>query len=475
MSVWKLVTILSLIASQSALAQTIAPRLERRLQSSRPDETQLVWIYLMDKGDASARLADARRQVSSRAFERRAKRGAGAAVQYDDIPPLPAYVRAIRERVDRVRHVSSWFNAVSAEATSDQIAELARLPFVTQLDAVGRFTKRAEEPTVSTRRGTPLRTDSSAAAPNYGSSFGQLEQLNVPALHDLGLTGAGVVIAVFDTGFKNLRHEALSHLSILTRWDFVNGDSAVGNNQDRGDGSHGGIVLSVVGGYAPGELIGPAFGATFILAKTENTASETPVEEDNWAAAAEWAEAWGADVITSSLGYLGFDAPFDGYTYLDMDGKTAVTTRAAQMAAERGVVVVTSAGNGGFQVDRNTLGAPADGALVLSIGAVDSFGLRADFSSVGRTADGRIKPDVMAQGVLVKGIDPDSAGYVLADGTSFACPLSAGVVALLLEAHPEWTVERVRAALRSTASNAWAPTRLTGWGIVDGLAALGSR
>ena len=472
----KLVIVLSLVATQSAVAQTITPKLERWLRSASAGDNQLVWVYLTDKGDVSGRLNDARRKLSSRALERRAKRGSGADVRYDDIPPLPAYVQAIRERAPRVRHVSSWFNAVSVEASSDQIAELARLPFVTRLDAVGRFTKGAEEPMVSMRRGTPLSTDSYARPPDYGSSFGQLEQINVPALHDLGLSGAGVVIAVFDTGFRNLRHEALGHLSILTRWDFVNGDSTVGNNRDRGDGSHGGIVLSVIGGYAPGELIGPAYGATFILAKTENTESETPIEEDNWVAATEWAEAWGADVISTSLGYLDFDAPFGGYTPDDLDGETAVTTRAAQMAAERGVVVVASAGNGGFQPNINTLGAPADAKLVLSIGAVDSFGVRADFSSVGRTADGRIKPDVMAQGVLVKGIDPAATDqYVLADGTSFACPLTAGVVALLLEAHPEWTVQRVRAALRSTASNASTPTRLMGWGIVDGLAALASR
>jgi subtilisin family serine protease len=234
------------------------------------------------------------------------------------------------------------------------------------------------------------------------------------------------------------------------------------------------MVLSVLGGYAEGELVGPAFAATFLLAKTEDTESETPVEEDNWAAAAEWAEAAGADVISSSLGYLGFDSPFADYSFQDMDGETAVTTIAAEMAAERGVVVLVAAGNAGFHPEHNTLGAPADGKLVLSIGAVDSFGLRADFSSVGRTADGRIKPDVMAQGVLVKGVDPATRDqYVLANGTSFSCPLAAGVAALVLQAHADWSVARVRSSMRSTAERRVRPNRLMGWGIINALKAVG--
>jgi subtilisin family serine protease len=289
----------------------------------------------------------------------------------------------------------------------------------------------------------------------------------------MGLDGEGIVIAVFDTGFKNLRHEAFGHLDIQARWDFVNGDRAVGNNRDLGDGSHGARVLSVLGGYEEGELVGPAYAATFLLAKTEDTESETPVEEDNWAAAAEWAEARGADIISTSLGYLDFDAPFADYTFEDMDGETAVTTIAAQMAVDRGVVVVASAGNEGFDPEHNTLGAPADGELVLTIGAVNSFDARVDFSSVGRTADGRIKPDVMAQGVLVKTVNPNTPDqYTLSDGTSFSCPLAAGVAALVLQAHPDWTVARLRRAMRSTADGAAHPDRLMGWGILDALEAV---
>jgi subtilisin family serine protease len=218
--------------------------------------------------------------------------------------------------------------------------------------------------------------------------------------------------------------------------------------------------------------VGPAFGAHFILAKTENTDSETPVEEDNWAAAAEWAESLGADVISSSLGYLEYDSPFPSYTFRDMNGQTAISTRAAEMAAARGVVVVSSAGNSGPDPQHNTLGAPADGAHVLAIGAVTAAGTRTSFSSVGPSADGRVKPDLAAQGQAVRVALPGTVNrYGTANGTSFSCPLTAGVVALLLQVNPGAGVDDVAAVLKATASQAAAPDNLLGWGIVNAHAA----
>jgi subtilisin family serine protease len=389
-------------------------------------------------------------------------------------------------RVNRIRHTSRWLNAVSVEATAEQASALEALPFVTRLAPVERYARRPA-PLRSATRHPPDPSDVPAgpregppagqaeSAIEYGPALDQLVQINVPAVHDMGLHGQDVVIAVFDTGFDNLVHEAFSAVHIVAAYDFVNGDPDVGSGLDRGDGSHGTQVLSVLGGYKTGELVGPAFAASFILAKTEDTGSETPVEEDNWAAAAEWAEALGAEIITTSLGYTVFDSG-TGYGPEDLDGRTAVTTLAAQRAAELGVVVLASAGNGGEapgDPGRNTLVAPADGASVLAVGGVDSSGERVAFSSVGPTADGRIKPDVMARGVGVRTAGTSSVDqYVYSAGTSFACPLAAGVAALVHQAHPDYAPAQVMLALRTTASRSDAPDNRYGWGILDALAAI---
>jgi len=354
------------------------------------------------------------------------------------------------------------------------------LPFVERLELVRGFRRgQPELPSFWKPRRQAYKKHVDDTPPHdtpaydYGPSQGQVAQISVPAVHQLGFHGEGIVIAVLDAGFDNLSHEAFASTTITHRHDFVNGDADVANGADMGEGSHGTATLSTIGGFKSGQIIGPAFAATFLLAKTENTDSETPVEEDNWAAAAEWAESLGADVISCSLGYLTYDAPFPSYTWSDMDGDTAISTRAADLAAERGVVVVASAGNAGSDPNHNTLGAPADGHRVVTAAAVTPSGDRASFSSVGPSADGRVKPDVAAQGedVYTAG-SGSSQSYQRVDGTSFSCPLTAGVAALVLQAHPGYTVDQVIAVLRSTASQAASPDNRLGWGIVDALAAV---
>lgn len=444
-------------------------RLSAALEAARAGETQPVWVFFRDKGDAPAAAP-----LTPRAVARRQARGTLPVVSAADAPVAAAYAAEVA-RVAHVRHASRWFNAVSVDATPAQVEALAALPFVERLDLVARLRRQpepADAPVDGTVRSARRRAPE---AIDYGPSLGQLEQIGVPTLHRAGYDGTGVVVAVFDAGFDNLGHEALAATKILAQYDFVNGDLDVANGTDRGEGSHGTNTLSVIGGYREGMLVGPAYGATFLLAKTEDTTRETPVEEDHWAAAAEWAEAAGADVISSSLGYLEYDAGFRSLTARELDGDTAVSTRAADLAAERGVVVVNSAGNSGFDATRNTLGAPADGHGVVAVGAVDASGARASFSSVGPSADGRIKPDVAAQGVaVVAAASTSRTGYRLVNGTSFSCPLTAGVAALLLQIHPTRTAAEIRDAMRASASQAGAPDNLLGYGIVDATRAAAS-
>jgi len=461
------------VHAPSPVARAEAPKRSATLSAAlreSPGASHKVWVYFRDKGPDPAARLDAT-SLSSRAQARRARRGSVRGATFEDLPLVPSYVAQVTAGVTRVRQRVAWLNAMSVEASAEEIASIERLPFVARVDLVRGYRRRVDDERTGRAQAaaaSPRAADSRRAGFDYGLSAGQLTQIGVPAAHDLGLHGEGVMVAVFDTGFDTLSHEAFAAMSIVDRHDFVNGDDDVANGRDRGEGSHGTMTLSVLGGYAPGHLIGPAFNATFILAKTEDTSSETPVEEDNWAAAAEWAEARGADVISSSLGYLTFDPGFPSYTADDMNGQNAISTRAADLAGERGVVVVNSAGNAGPSALHNTLGAPADGRLVLTAGAVTSSGTRAPFSSVGPTADGRIKPDVAAQGVAVTAAAPGTASaYTSVNGTSFSCPLTAGVVALVLQARPSARVTEVEDVLRATASQSAQPDNLLGWGIVD--------
>lgn len=463
---------------RAAQEPRISPRLDARLERSGSGEAQPVWVFFRDKGrqDGAAE-ARARARLSSRAFSRRALRGEASGLGFEDLPLDPDYVSQVTRRVTKVRQLSRWLNAVSAEATPAQVRALADLPFVVRLDVVRRYRRGNPEPVRPLAAGTGMGVTTEPTPMghdlDYGGSFNQVDQIKVPDAHDLGYHGEGVVIALFDAGFNNLQHDAFKSIQILTTRDFVNHDDDVADGSDMGEGSHGTATLSVIGGYRPGELVGPAFAASFVLAKTENTETETVVEEDNWAAAAEWAEALGVDVVSSSLGYLEFDQDRDSYSHRDMDGETAVSTKAANLLAAKGVVVVNSAGNSGFAFFHNTLGAPADGKRVIATAAVNSSGRRASFSSVGPSADGRTKPDVAAQGVDVKAASATSpTRYDEVDGTSFSCPLTAGVVALILQAHPSYTVDQVIGVLKSTASQASKPNDQLGWGIVNARAAI---
>ena len=445
------------------------------------DSTLPVWVYFTDKGERSpgglsAALQVAQRTLRSRCAWRRSKvRPAGALVDPQDLELSPGYVSRIKPLVSRVRAVSRWLNAVSVEATPDEIRALSALDCVSGLDVVRGF-RRNEDDLAPDDAGGGLSPDPSAPGPPqdaaaagpspvYGSAYAQLEQIGVPALHQMGLSGRGVLVAVLDVGFRTT-HEVFRNARLLNQRDFVFGDGSVmrdaANANDYTD-AHGTATWSLLGGFKFGTMAGPAFGADFILAKTEDDRSETPIEEDYWVAGIEWAESLGAEVVSSSLGYT------DWYAFRDMDGRTAVTTKAAERAVALGVVVVNAAGNERRNAWAHII-APADGPSVIAVGAVDSVGAIASFSSPGPSSDGRIKPEVCAWGVgnLIAANRTDGTdAYTRGSGTSYATPLVAGVAALLLEAHRDWTPARVRAALMGTASNASKPNNDFGWGIVN--------
>ncbi|MHB8080224.1 MAG: S8 family serine peptidase [Candidatus Krumholzibacteriia bacterium] len=476
----------------------IAPRLERALAdpAACPRDGQgrlAVWVFFRDKGlrgeALAAALAEAEASLPPHAAWRRGKmraagtgvgkRGADGRARLVDERDLPVARRGL-DAVAAVgaapRRLSRWLNAASFDATPDQVRRIALLPGVARLDLVAKFRRppppppspRPDEPAAKAAPGTPAPAGAAVIdTAAYGASFAALAQIDVPAVHAAGWTGAGVIIGMLDTGFKTT-HEALDGIPVLGRWDFVNNDPVVADEPDDPVGSqnHGTYTLSALMGYAPGYLVGPAYGAAVALAKTEDISVEVPLEEDNWVAGLEWLDTFGVDVVSSSLGYL------DWYTFADLDGDTAVTTRAADLAAARGIVVCASAGNERATAWGHII-APADGDSVLAVGAVNLDGTIAYFSSPGPTADGRIKPDFCTLGVAVPVASPVSdTAYAAVSGTSLSCPLASGVAALLLQRAPGLTPWQVREALRETASRAATPDNDFGWGILDAAAAL---
>ncbi len=457
-------------SSPGSAEPKISGRLQELLSTRLSGERFRVWIHLADKGDADgtgylAALDAAEDRLTPRARRRLALRS-GRLAGWEDIPVHRPYLERIEELGGQILHVSRWINSASVSAAPEVIQRLSELPFVTGIEPVNAMRRptppvnvqvETEESAVKLRPTRTTRLD-------YGPSFVQMNQLQVPSLHDLGLSGQGVLVALFDTGF-NLDHVAFDSLRtrVEAHRDFIEDHMGLVGFPFT---AHGTQVLSTIGGYAPGQLVGPAFGASYLLASTEAVSFENEIEEDWWVAAMEWADSLGVDVISSSLGYT------DWYIYEDMDGETAMITRAASIAADRGIVVVNAMGNtGGFPYEKMI--APADAEKVISVGAVDSAGRRAVFSSIGPTFDGRIKPDVMAMGESVYTVDPSTTeAYVRSDGTSYSTPLVAGVAALLLEAYPHWTPEIVQRVLRQTAGQAASPDTLNGYGIVHAVNAL---
>jgi hypothetical protein len=434
------------------------------------------WVTFSDRGsNAAERLTAFRMEYS---VERQAKRTdrvssptVGAPqLGIEDLPPAPEYVQALIDAGARVHARSRWLNAVSFSADNVVLERLKRLPFVSAIEAVRCY--RLPAPSTSGELGRVASTAKYGL--DYGFSLQQVEMIRVPEVHDIWIDGTDIIVGMLDNGYRWRIHEAFASTYVYGEYDVINGDSLTENSA--GDlpsqDGHGTVTFSTLGGFREGQLIGPAFNAAFLLAKTEVMGSETQIEEDHWVEGLEWLEMRGASVVSASLGYLDWD---DGTGYSwergDLDGKTAVTSRAAAAAARRGLVLVTAMGNEGPAT--GSIIAPADADSIISVGAVSYTNSVAGFSSSGPTSDQRIKPDVVAPGVSVFCANRNGvATYERANGTSLATPLAAGVAALVRSARPELTPVQLRDALRSTADNAATPDNRRGWGLIDAWKAL---
>lgn len=441
---------------------------------------QKYFIYFKDKGiDIGLTLnkelpeyKTALNLLSDKAIERREKaKNSSDVIDYTDIPVNSNYIAQIEQLGIKISNKLDWFNAVSAYLTDNQVAEIKLKKFVLSVEKVKTLFKKTpdyvSEENLSQQL-IPSIIDSSA----YGYSYTQNNLSDIVAVHNMNITGEGIVIGVLDSGFDWKNNNALKNMNILKEYDFVFGDNITANQDGdtQSQHNHGTYVLSIIGGYEPNMMIGVAYKSKFILAKTEDVRSETKVEEDNFAAALQWMENLGVDIVTSSLGYNEFDNGV-AYSYNDMNGNTTIITKAAELAFSKGVVTITSAGNEGDKSWRY-ITAPADGKNIISVGAVSYENLIANFSSRGPTSDGRIKPEVTAMGVTVFGVAAYNNAYQYNSGTSCAAPIVAGIAGLLLNAYPDLTNTQIRSIILESGKNASTPNNDIGYGLVSALSAV---
>ncbi|MFP4459174.1 MAG: S8 family serine peptidase [Candidatus Zixiibacteriota bacterium] len=432
-----------------------------KLYDSYEPESGRFWVFFKDKGDnIQQKKTEFRAGLDEKNIQRRLRlRDKNNLVTFHDLPIRVNYTQQIENQGYEIHRKNRWLNAVSVYAR-----DFASVKMLLDFDFVD-----AIKPVVTYKR--PLVDFSSLDIQSdmeiyfdleYGSSLQQLEMLGMTEVHRMGFNGEGIILAMFDTGFRT-SHEAFRESNIIAEHDFVEGDSLTSTPESAW--GHGTSTWGAAAGKFPGELYGPGFGTDIILARTEDRAGEYIGEEDNWAAAIMWAESLGTDIVSSSLGY------HDWYTPEDMNGDSCITTRAADIAASLGVLVVNANGNSGYGV--TTIVAPADADSILAIGAVSSDSMVASFSSRGPTADGRIKPDLCARGMGTRcarsGSDFDLGS---GNGTSLATPLISGACAALWQAHPDYSPMDIIELLKNNANNKFVPDNDYGWGIPNFSAAI---
>ncbi|MES2284214.1 MAG: S8 family serine peptidase [Bacteroidota bacterium] len=435
---------------------------------AQPTSTKY-WVQFKDKNSSPFSLKDPSAYLSQKAIDRRSRQN--ILIGINDLPVNPLYVAEIKAIGGiTVLNRSKWFNAILVSSsdtnkinTIKQFAYVKNIKKIETSQTVKSISKFESENSTSAVTAEKIDNPSVASVLNYGSSFKQANQIGVDCMHNLGYQGQGMTIAVLDAGFFDVNIlPAFDSLRVnnqlLGTRDFISGDTMVYE-----DFPHGMNVLSCMVGNLPGKIIGTAPKAKYWLLRTEDANSESISEEITWLVGAEFADSVGVDIINSSLGYNYFDNSIDNHTYSDLDGNTTIITKAADLAASKGIMVVSSAGNFGGP-PWYKISAPADADSILTVGAVDSAGSIASLSSRGPTFDGRIKPNTVARGLNAV-IAANGGDITTSSGTSFSSPITAGAVACLWQANPSVTNMQLLYAIQESSSQFSNPDSIKGYGI----------
>ncbi|SFZ94589.1 Por secretion system C-terminal sorting domain-containing protein [Flaviramulus basaltis] len=432
------------------------------------------WVYLTDKEDVASSIANPITILTQKAINRKTKHG--VSIDARDVPVNESYISLLKnESGISVLAKSKWFNAVHVRGTEIDIKNLLTNPdlaFIDHIDFADKSLNSSKTSKINKVK-SKFHLENSFVDFTYGDTQNQIDMINLDDLHVTDYTGEGVTIGVIDASFTNVNtmgafQRIRDNGNLLGGYDFVNRTADVYAYDPRpANISHGTQVLSTMAGFIQNNYVGTAPDASYYLFRTEDDGSENPVEESYWVEAAERADSLGVDIINTSLGYLDFDNSRYNYTASNMDGNTAFITKGANIAFQKGLLLVTSAGNSGA----SGVGAPADSEFVFSIGAVNSSGNYASFSSVGSAIQPSLKPDVVAQGQLPYMINANNT-IVQNNGTSFSSPIMAGAVACLMQALPNKTNAEIMQLLRESASQFSTPDYQLGYGIPDFQAAL---
>ena len=414
-------------------------------------------IYFKDKqGGNPYTISKPEQFLAARSIQRR--KAQNIILDSTDLPVSPAYLNGLKERGATVLYPLKWVNGAIVEANPDLINAIQDLPFVSNTKALNSKVKDS-----------PIRKTNKNGIQNinYGESITQNSMLGIDSMHAWGFHGENKLIAVLDAGFLNVNgHTAFAHIfqnnRLLGTRDLVERDGDVYN-----DHWHGAAVLSNIGGYMQGNLVGGAYESSYYLIRTEEVRVENEYECAYWVAGLELADSLGADILNSSLGYTTFDTRSLDYSITILDGNSTIASKSASMAARKGIVVLNSAGNEG---ENNSWGgwisAPADADSILTVGSVTSGQSHSGFSGKGPTADNRIKPDLVALGsgvVIANAFTNDKT--TKENGTSFASPILCGMAAGFWQAHPELNAKQVIELLKKSGSNHESPNNKIGWGV----------